>query len=146
MRSMSMLQLVGGVAVAGAVAAGTTALTGTGLATSGNAASPQFIGGTVSQAVSGATLTDIQYTFLDSPAKTQVSTVVLTFAAGANGKTVAVAPSGGAYSSSPLGDEWYCPAVITALSATCSVADSTNTHATAGRYYTGLTSLAVTVS
>jgi hypothetical protein len=51
----SMLQLLGGVAVAGAVAAGATAFTATGL-TSTIAASP-VAGGKVSQSIQGAELT-----------------------------------------------------------------------------------------
>ena len=56
MRSMSMLQLLGGVAVAGAVAAGTTAFTGSGLddtAVVGKVAG----GGTATVTVTGANLT-----------------------------------------------------------------------------------------
>jgi hypothetical protein len=65
MRSMSMLQLLGGVAVAGAVAAGTTAFTGSGLTATTNTAK-SFIGGTVTQNINGATIDHVDYTFTDA--------------------------------------------------------------------------------
>jgi hypothetical protein len=77
MRSMSMLQLLGGVAVAGAVAAGTTAFTGSGLTGTTDTAK-SFIGGTVTQNVYGATIDHVAYAFTD-PAKTQLHTFSVTF-------------------------------------------------------------------
>jgi hypothetical protein len=56
MRGMSLLQMAGGIAVAGAVAAGTTAFTaGSGLTNSAGA--NKFIGGRTQISVSGATMT-----------------------------------------------------------------------------------------
>jgi hypothetical protein len=72
-------KILGAVAVAGLVAATGSAFTGTGLSNSAGAA--QFVGGTVSQTVSGATLTDISYEFSDGT-QTAVDGITLTFAAG----------------------------------------------------------------
>jgi hypothetical protein len=78
----NMIQLLGGVAVAGVVAAGSTAFTaggGVALGGSNGATSAKFIGGTVSQTVTGATITDIVYTHADT-GKTQLNGISLTFA------------------------------------------------------------------
>lgn len=68
-----------------AVVAG-SAFTGAGLTTTGTASSAQFVGGTVSQAVTGATLDSLVYGFTDGT-KTAVNQVTLTFAPGVDGKT-----------------------------------------------------------
>lgn len=82
-------KIITAVAVAGIAFAGTAAFTGAGLTTSGEASQAQFIGGTVSQDVAGATLTDLTYGFLDGDStQSQVNKVTLTFAAGATGKAV----------------------------------------------------------
>ncbi|MDQ1732006.1 MAG: hypothetical protein QOK10_2165 [Pseudonocardiales bacterium] len=125
--------LVGAAAAAGLVALGGSAFTGSGLSTSGTAASPQFIGGTVSQSVTGATLTAINYGFTDVT-NTSVNTIALTFATTADGRTVAAVPSGGA------GGTFACSDILNNASS-CTFAP-----ATAETGYTGLTSLAVTVS
>lgn len=122
--------------VAGLAVAAGSAFTGTGVATSGQAASAQFVGGTVSQAVTGATLTDISYSFADTAAKTKVNSIALTFTGTANGRGVAVAPSGGS------GGTFNCTAVSSNAS-TCTFAATPESGATG---YTDLSSLAVTVS
>lgn len=81
--------------VAGLALAGSIAFTGAGLSTSGSAASDQFVGGTVSQAVTGATLTDLVYGFADST-NTAVHTVTLTFADATGGKTPTITVAGSA--------------------------------------------------
>jgi hypothetical protein len=86
-------KLLGALAVAGIVAASGSAFTGAGL--TNNAGSTQFVGGTVSQSVTGATLTNVAYSFTDATNRT-ADTVTLTFAADALGKQVAVALTGGA--------------------------------------------------
>lgn len=101
----SALQLLGGVAVAGVVAAGSTAFTATGL--TNGAGTTQFIGGTVTQTVTGATLTGVTYSFGDV-AKTKVRSVVLAFT-GADGKIATVVPAGGG------GTPWDVSTVATAL-------------------------------
>jgi hypothetical protein len=88
-------KLLGAVAVAGIVAASGSAFTGTGLSTT--AGDSQFVGGQVSQTVTGATLANIKYNTVGAAA-TAVSTVDLTFAdANADAQTVTVkVNSGGA--------------------------------------------------
>ncbi|MCW2522808.1 MAG: hypothetical protein JWO63_1143 [Frankiales bacterium] len=129
-------KIIVAVAFAGLVAAGGSALTGSGLSTSGTAAADQFVGGTVSQAVTGATLTAITYGYTD-PTNTQVSTIALTFASTADGRAVTVTPSGGG---TGVGT-FDCTAVASNASS-CSYTAGTDTFTG----YTGLNSLAVTVS
>lgn len=80
--------------VAGLAVAAGSAFTGAGLSTSGTAASPQFVGGTVSQTVTGATLDSLVYGFTDGT-KTAVNQVTLTFADATGGKTPTVSLTGG---------------------------------------------------
>jgi hypothetical protein len=126
--------VLGAITIAGLVAATGAAFTGTGLATSGSAGSAQFVGGTVSQAVTGATLTTIAYGYADSATKTAVNAITLTFANTEDGRSVAVAPSGG------TGGTFTC-GVTASNSSTCSFAPTT-----AETGYTGLNSLSVSVS
>ncbi len=84
-------KIIVAVAFAGLAAAGSAAFTGSGLSSSAGAT--QFIGGTVNQGVSGATLTDVEYSFTDAT-KTATNQVLLTFATDADGKTVAISLSG----------------------------------------------------
>lgn len=122
MRSMSMLQLLGGVAVAGVVAAGTTALTGSGVVwgtTPGTGAgATQFVGGTLQQTVAGATIADVQYT-VDTTG-TQTSRVTITVN-GADGQFLTVTPAGGGYSSTgntppdaANANQWKCSGDVVA--------------------------------
>ncbi|MGX6605854.1 hypothetical protein ACWKSP_27560 [Micromonosporaceae bacterium Da 78-11] len=137
----SMLQLVGGVAVAGAVAAGSTAFTATGVTSTAPAS--QFVGGTVSQSVTGAALSNIAYTFSD-PTNTIISSVTLTFlSSSADGKTVTLAPTGGSFVGTAT--QWTC--ATGANSTVCSVKDVSTVDVTgAPNGRSGLTSLAVTVA
>jgi hypothetical protein len=122
--------LLATVAVAGLAIAGGAAFTGTGV--TNNAGSTQFVGGTVSQTVTGATLTSVAYTFGDAPANTAVHSVLLTFAdANADTMTPTVAFTGG-----------------NAISFTCTAVEVTNhtsTCTTAGADRTGVTGIAITV-
>ncbi|WP_203780379.1 hypothetical protein [Paractinoplanes rishiriensis] len=140
---MNLLQMVGGVAAAGVVAAGTTALTGTGLATTAGAS--QFVGGTVSQSVTGATLESVTYAFSDGT-KTIVNSVTLAFSTGtATGKTVTITPTGGAYAGTAIGGSWTC--ATGADSTLCTVKDSSAAAVTGpANGWSGLTSLAITVA
>jgi hypothetical protein len=145
----NMVQLLGGVAVAGAVAAGSTAFTAnSGLAFAGSSTgtATQFVGGQVTQTVTGATISTVAYAFADGAAKTQVNGVTITFSdSAANGKTVTLTPGGGAYGDVAVADQFYCPAV-SGTSVTCVTALSTdNTHAQAN-YYTRLGSLQILVA
>jgi hypothetical protein len=130
MRKSNKILLAAGLAAA--ALAGGTAFTGTGLATT--APSTQFLGGTVSQTVSGATLAGVEYAFANAPANTEVSTITLTFSNTADGRTVALAPAGGS------GGTFSCSDVLNNAS-TCTFVPTTNE---AG--YTGLGSIDVTVS
>ncbi|MEU4158797.1 hypothetical protein [Actinoplanes sp. NPDC026670] len=144
----NMIQLLGGVAVAGVVAAGSTAFTagaGLGLTETSTATSSRFIGGSVTQTVSGARINGITYAYANAPSNTQVTGVTITFNdAAANGKTITVVPGGGAYGAATA-DEFYCPAIGSATVTCITALNSDNTHAAAS-YYAGLTSLAITVS
>jgi hypothetical protein len=125
-------KVFGAIAVAGLVAAGGSAFTGTGLADTAGAT--QFVGGTVSQSVTGATLASIVYGYADNATKTDVNQITLTFTNTADGKAVTVAPTGGS------GGTFTCPNIA----ANSSVCTFTPTTSEVG--YTGLNSLAVTVS
>ncbi|MEV4352301.1 hypothetical protein AB0J83_48220 [Actinoplanes sp. NPDC049596] len=87
----NMLQVVGGVAAAGVIAASATALTGAGLVRTGTGAD-QWIGGKVVQAVNGASLDAVTYTFQDD-AKQQLTGFNLTLT-GAASKTIVLKPVG----------------------------------------------------
>jgi hypothetical protein len=129
-------KVFGAIAVAGLVAAGGSAFTGTGLATTGTAASAQFVGGTVSQAVTGATLSDIKYDYAADGTQTAVNKITLTFSSDtADLRTVTATPTGGAggatFGCEPIG-------TVTTHVSVCTP--------TTGTSYTGLTSLSVAVS
>ena len=128
MRTITKIAI--GTAVAGLVAATGSAFTGSGL--TNNAGSSQYVGGTISQTISGATLTSIDYSFGDAPANTAVNSVALTFAdSNADGKTPTVAFTGG-----------------NAVTFTCTAIDSTthvSTCTTDGADRVGITSIAVSV-
>lgn len=88
------VKAISALSVAGLALVAGSAFTGAGLSTSGDAAAPQFIGGTVSQAVTGATLTDLVYGFTDGT-QTAVNQVTLTFADGADTKVPLLTLTGG---------------------------------------------------
>lgn len=121
-------------ALIGAAGSATIASTGTGVATTGTAASPQFVGGTVSQSVTGATLSDIGYSFTDA-SNTAIDQIVLTFAdANTDAKTPTIAFS----ASTPV--DFTCTAVeSTGHTSTC-------TPTANGTSQTGATGISVTVS
>jgi hypothetical protein len=127
-------KIITALSVAGLAVAAGSAFTGTGVATTGQASAAQFVGGTVSQSVSGATLTTVEYSFDDAGANTRVDSIALTFSGTANGRTVAVTPTGGS------GGTFDCTDTASNAS-TC-----TFVPADAETGYTGLASLAVTVS
>jgi hypothetical protein len=123
-------KLIGAVSVAAVVAAGGSAFTATGLLNSAGAS--QYIGGTVSQSVSGATLNSVTYSFGDAPANTAVHSVALVFGdASTDGLTPTVALTGG------NAVVFTCDAIaVTTHLSTCT---------TAGADKVGVTSIAVTV-
>ncbi|HYN94295.1 MAG TPA: hypothetical protein VES42_10650 [Pilimelia sp.] len=116
--------------VAGLAAVGGSAFTGTGV--SNSAGATQYVGGTVSQTVTGATLSSVAYSFGDGPANTAIHSVALTFAdAATDGKTPTIVFTGG-----------------NAVAFTCdviAVGTHLSTCTTAGADRVGVTSIAVTV-
>lgn len=115
MRSMSLLQMAGGVAVAGVVAAGTTAFTGSGIVPTTDK-TKSFIGGTATQVVYGATIDKVDYTFTDGT-KTVLTGFDITFTdATVNTKSVTstISVSGGSWAG---GSTVTCNAVGTNTSA-----------------------------
>ncbi|MFC7275500.1 hypothetical protein ACFQS1_16040 [Paractinoplanes rhizophilus] len=155
---MSMLQLLGGVAAAGVVAAGTTALTGTGVSWGGNGTgqATQYVGGRLTQTVSGgASITAVDYA--TNTVGDQVTSISVSVT-GATGGYLTVTPAGGVLSGADL---WSCTSAgiqatatdatgpkvkITASPATvvCATWDS-NTSGNAG-YYSGLNAVQLDVT
>jgi hypothetical protein len=172
MRSMSMLQLVGGVAAAGVVAAGTTALTGTGVSWggTGTGTAAQYVGGTLTQTVSGgASITGITYTTTSSSATSvndQVTAIAITLT-GANGAYLTVTPSQSGGGLGGSADNWNCTGHVATgatgeapihptapkvkinnatATVTCNTWNSAAGPAANGGYYTGLTGVALAVT
>jgi hypothetical protein len=147
----SALQLLGGVAVAGVVAAGSTAMTGMGMTSS---QSTQFIGGTVTQTITGANLTSIVYNPVGVTG-TEVDKMTITLT-GATGKAFTLVTTNGVgstdtgYQSATL---WSCSdaALSAAKTATIAVLASNtvicepSTGSVAGTYI-GLYSVSVTIA
>jgi hypothetical protein len=123
-------KVLGAVAVAGLVATGSAAFTATGL--TNNAGSTKYVGGTVSQSVTGATLSTVTYSFGDAPTNTAVHSVALVFAdVNTDGMTPTIAFTGG-----------------NAVTFTCdeiAVTTHLSTCTTDGADRVGVTSLAITV-
>jgi hypothetical protein len=125
--------LIGTAGIAG------TAFTATGVLATGNAATPQFVGGTVSQTITGATLTNIEYGY-DAVDHLNVDEVLLTFAdSNADGQHVTLTPHSSA--GTPDTDTFTCTDVST--TATVSTSDCTITGGTGA--YTGLDSIDILV-
>lgn len=128
-------KIITALSVAGLAVAAGSAFTGAGLSTTGQASSTQFVGGQVSQNVTGATLTNLQYGFTDGT-KTAVNQVTLTFADATGGKTPTLSLTGGGTAT------FTCDAIVlngAAFESVCDpdVADTTKT---------AVTSASVTVS
>jgi hypothetical protein len=123
--------MIAAIALAGAAGTIGVAFTSTGVTTTGQAALPQFVGGTVRQDVDGATLEGIVYAFTDET-NTAVTSVTLTFVDNlTDGKIPTIALSGGA------GGAYTCTAVeVVTFESLCT---------TLGAEYVGLTEIAVTV-
>jgi hypothetical protein len=165
MRSMSLLQLVGGVTAAGVVAAGATAMTGMGLTRSGTAAD-KWVGGTVVQAVTGTNISGVAYTALAGDnTGTKIQQIVITVVDPATTtvtRTMTVELGGGAYGSTAgSADRLYCgdgtntstwsspTATLTIAAGTTSTVTCTMNNAAANAtapYYSGLSSLTIGVA
>lgn len=124
------VKILTAVAVAGLAFAASAAYTGTGV--TNNAGASQFVGGSVTQTVTGATLSDLAYGFTDA-SKTAVNKVTLTFADAANGTAPTLTLAGG-----------------TQAQFTCTVIDSITfksvCDAATGTSQTGVTGATITVS
>lgn len=125
---------VAAAAVVGAIGTAGAAFTATGLTATGSAASPQFIGGSITQAVSGATLSNVAYSFTDAT-DTAIDQVVLTFAdPNSDGMTPTIAFS------APTPVDFTCSAVESeGHTSTCTPTDD-------GDSQTGAAGLTVTVA
>ncbi|WP_138444665.1 hypothetical protein [Sinomonas susongensis] len=124
------VKILTGLGAAGLALAAGSAFTGTGVTNS--AGSTQFLGGTVSQSVTGATLSSIGYGFTDA-SDTAVNEVTLHFADATGGKTPTISLNNG------TGTAFTCTAIDgTTFQSTCTPAS--------GQSQTGLSSVAVTVS
>jgi hypothetical protein len=152
----NMLQLLGGVAVAGAVAAGSTAFTAAGLSAGSIATSAGYIGGQVSVNTQGASLTDLTFTQAASVSgANKVTAAVLTFDnATPSGATVTLVATGATWGpttgdSNNAADGFYCGAVATVVvnaqnkqRATCTIGTSVSNNTGSA---TTITSVNVTV-
>jgi hypothetical protein len=136
MRSMNMLQLLGGVAVAGAVAAGTTAFTASGL--SNTISGSSFVGGTITQNVVGAVLSAAVFHPVTTGSN-NIDSITLTLAGegGATITTVTAKITGK--------DDGGSAATAEALDCTgTTTVTCVPTSASATVYYTDITSISVT--
>ncbi|WP_104172052.1 hypothetical protein [Arthrobacter sp. Y81] len=90
-------KIITALSVAGLAVAAGSAFTGGGLSTSGTAAEDSYVGGSVTQNINGATLTDTSYAYVVGGSNTAVASVTLTFAdePATYGKTVTAALGGG---------------------------------------------------
>ena len=123
--------LLGAAALTGAVFATGSAFTATGIERT--APATQFLGGTVAQSVTGATLSTLDYTFFDTT-NTEVTAITLTFAdSNADGATVSLTPSGTGPGTFTCGD-------VSGTTSICSFVP-----ATAEDGYAGLTGISITV-
>jgi hypothetical protein len=160
MAKFSMLQLLGGVAAAGVVAAGTTALTGSGVVWGNGtgAGATQFVGGTLTQTVSGATIQSVAYTPKTGDLTGTQTRTITVGVIGADQMYLTLTPSGGTGLQGAV--LWFCSGDIASsptngvapkvqidkASGTASVVCTTGTGTTPGGYYDGLDSLDLAVT
>lgn len=146
MRGMSLLQMAGGVAMAGVVAAGTTAFTGPAGFTNSVANAKTFVGGSGTHTVVGADLQSFSATVNTGVSPTRISAFVVTFTADTpTGSTVTITPSGtpgGLTAGNATPDNFYCTTTNGSYQSTCTVGTSA---ADAGGYFTGVGSLTIKV-
>ena len=147
MRGMNMLQMVGGVAVAGAVAAGTTAFTAAGFTRASGITSATVVGGKLSQTIIGATLNGVSFTYdATNPDRVKGLTVTLAGDGGTLpvGSLVTIASTG----TKTTGTEFFCLPTTTVPTTTnqaaaCVFGSDANTQA---GYVTALSALDITVN
>ncbi|RKO25306.1 hypothetical protein D7Z96_05675 [Pseudarthrobacter phenanthrenivorans] len=122
-------KIITALSVTGLALAAGSAFTGTGVVNA--AGSSQFVGGTVSQTVTGATLNSLVYGFTDGT-NTAVNKVTLTFAEGVAGKVPTVSLTGGTATT------FSCGAIDVSGVSVCDAAVGTS--------QSGVSSASVTVS
>jgi hypothetical protein len=89
-------KILGAVAAAGVIAAGSSAFTAGGLSTTAGADADNFIGGQVSQTITGATLKSVAYTNDPTSATPSITAVTLVFDEDLTGRPVTISLDGGA--------------------------------------------------
>jgi hypothetical protein len=141
------LQLLGGVAVAGAVAAGSTAFTGAGL-TNSITGQKSFLGGTIGHTIVGASLDSLAFTTVDTSGVggTKVTAFTLDFDANTpSGSTVTITGITGTpgMASGAAPDNFYCAALSTAGgTSVCTAGTAVGTY---NGYFTGVGTFNITV-
>jgi hypothetical protein len=143
----SMLQLLGGVAVAGAVAAGTTAFTAAGLSATGlSAQNDAFLGGSVSPTVHGAALAALVIDqTADVSGTNKVSAIHLTFDANTPDGSPVTLTSNGAVTSGGTATGFWCTAVATGTHVSDCTVGVTGTHNN-GDTWSGLSTVTINVT
>ncbi|WP_127545859.1 hypothetical protein [Actinoplanes sp. OR16] len=137
-----MMQLLGGVAVAGVVAAGSTAFTAGGLTGPGTTT---FVGGKITNTVTGATLSSIKATTANqTDAATRISAFELTFDSATPVGSVVTLTTDGAAGGTTLPTGYYCQTVqVTTYKSLCTA--GTNLATPTG-YYTAVGTLTIDVT
>lgn len=120
-------KILGAVAVAGIVAASGSAFTGTGISRGAEGQANDFVGGTVTQSVTGATLSSVGYNANpDVPAGTDIDSVSITFTAALTADQVVTATA----NKGSVATGANAPATLTcgtpATTVTCTVLEGTN--------------------
>jgi hypothetical protein len=135
-------KILAAAAVAGLVAIGGSAFTAAGLVST---ASSSFVGGTVTHNVSGSTLTGVTYEFTAEPSQGQTNAILVTFAAGVNGKAVGVVLTG-TYATTPVTNNFRCTAVGTPAANVSRCTPFNGAAEILTGYITDLTAVQVTIS
>jgi hypothetical protein len=147
---MNMLQMLGGVVVAGAVAAGATAFTGSGLTNGlGLTTHPYLVGGSITQSVQGATLSSVTFRRMAAPDESRIDqiTLVLTpedVTAGATAITAVTPKVVGVAANGAVAAGVFDTCVLTTASLVTTAVCAVPTAPIS--YYTQITSLSVLVS
>ena len=139
----NMIQLLGGVAVAGAVAAGSTAFTAMGLTSSVNTAGTTvFVGGSVTHNVVGGVLMNVTAT-TNTPG-TQVTQFLLQFDSNTPAGRAVTLTTDGTPGGGSAPDGFWCQNVQANNSAICKA--GLGNYSTPQGYFTAITSMTVSVS
>jgi len=139
----SMLQLVGGVAVAGVVAAGSTAFTAAGF--TNDVGSPILVGGKVTPTIVGAALKGVDFTY-DTTDPSLITSVSIRMA-GSSGGTM---PTGSRVTivsagTKVTGTEFFCAPTVVDTTYQKAVCDFGTALNAAGGSITALSSISISV-